>query len=195
MLILKLGSPTCSHASPITRSPIWRHCCHGTGIASAAWTTPPEPVEGGVEGLNLSKADHGGASTRAHHRPCRSNPPRGRATIVGPCNQHGTGRRLSLGLWYRRTTHDGLHGSRAGIFAGTDRRAQTQQRASAVVSSRLRSYGPTHRRADVVELKTRRQKSAAANHTNWCVSTTGAAASTGWIRLNSVPSGTDRLPV
>jgi len=32
-----------------------------------------------------------------------------------------------------------------------------------------------------VELKTRRQKSAAANHTNWCVSTTGAAASTGWI--------------
>src|SRR6266853_2089677 len=103
------------------------------------------------------------------------------ATIVGPCNQHGAGRRLSLGLWYRRTTHDGLHGSRAGIFAGTDRRAQTQQRASAVVSSRLRSYGPTHRRADVVELKTRRQKSAAANHTNWCVSTTGAAASTGWI--------------
>src|SRR6266853_5474999 len=105
------------------------------------------------------------------------------ATIVGPCNQHGAGRRLSLGLWYRRTTHDGLHGSRAGIFAGTDRRAQTQQRASAVVSSRLRSYGPTHRRADVVELKTRRQKSAAANHTNWCVSTTGAAASTGWILI------------
>src|SRR5882762_1507500 len=27
--------------------------------------------------LNLSKADHGDASSRVHHRPCRSNHPRG----------------------------------------------------------------------------------------------------------------------
>src|SRR5215468_7290592 len=45
--IRRLGLPTCWHGLLITRSLIWQRCCHGTGVAPAAWMTPPELVEYG----------------------------------------------------------------------------------------------------------------------------------------------------
>src|SRR5215468_5929121 len=50
-LILRPGLQTCSHVSPITRSPTSRRCCHGTGRASVGWLTPPEPEGGASSGF------------------------------------------------------------------------------------------------------------------------------------------------
>ena len=41
--LLRPGSPTCSPASPGTRSPISPGCCRGTG-ASLEWLAPPESI-------------------------------------------------------------------------------------------------------------------------------------------------------
>src|SRR4051794_20532102 len=82
MSIRRPGLPTCSPASPITRSLAWPRCCPGTGAVHPLSSAPP---------------DCGGTGLRDHHPPCCRDAWRGQgpaadlATDMEP--EHG---RLSI---------------------------------------------------------------------------------------------------